>query len=176
MSFSVHFFAGYVRVLTSSIRMPISTVKPVFGPLQARKTESRVFNSVMHFSRVVADGLALPVALFSVCGFLILANPSRVEAQTLQARISVTSVAPARIRIDVKFPNATNVLSFRNAYGGVLGLGERIEMPEAINASGESIAVQKLAPGEFQTSENFTRLRYNVNVAEPARPAQMSHV
>jgi len=135
-----------------------------------------MFKSVMHFSGLIAARLAVWAALFTVCGFLILANPSNVEAQTLQARISVTSVAPARIRIDAEFPNARSVLSFRNAYGGILGLGERIEVLEAIKASGASIAVQKLAPGEFQTSEMFTRFRYDVNVAEPARPAQMSHV
>src|SRR6266498_2962668 len=179
MSFSVHFFAGYVRVLTSSIRMPTITVKQRFGPLQERKTApDRIvrFNSGVHFSRGMAAGLAMPAALFTVCGFLILGNLSTVEAQTLQARISVRSVAPARIRIEADFPKARNALSFRNAYGGVLGLGERFEMLEAIKASGESIAVQKLAPGEFQTSEEFRRLRYDVIVSEPARPAQMSHV
>src|SRR6266540_1433427 len=174
MSFSVHFFAGYVRVLTSSIRMPTITVKQGFGPLQEGKTEPDrlvIFNSVVHFSRGMAARLA---ALFTICGFLILGNLSSVEAQTLEARISVTSVAPARIRIEADFPNARNVLSFRNAYGGVLGLGERIEILEAIKASGESIAVQRLAPGEFQTSADFRRLRYDVVVSEPARPAQMS--
>jgi hypothetical protein len=159
--------------------MPTITVKQGFGPLQERKTAPDrlvMFNSVAHFSRGMAARLAMPAALFTVCGFLILGNLSRVEAQTLQARISVRSVAPARIRIEADFPKARNVLSFRNAYGGVLGLGERIEMLEAIKAGGESIAVQKLAPGEFQTSEDFRRLRYDVIVSEPARPAQMSHV
>ncbi len=159
--------------------MPTITVKQRFGPLQERKTApDRIvrFNSGVHFSRGMAAGLAMPAALFTVCGFLILGNLSTVEAQTLQARISVRSVAPARIRIEADFPKARNALSFRNAYGGVLGLGERFEMLEAIKASGESIAVQKLAPGEFQTSEEFRRLRYDVIVSEPARPAQMSHV
>jgi predicted metalloprotease with PDZ domain len=49
-------------------------------------------------------------------------------------------------------------------------------MLEAINGSGESIRVQKLAPGEFQTAEKFAHFRYEVNGAEPSRPAQMSHV
>jgi predicted metalloprotease with PDZ domain len=103
-------------------------------------------------------------------------NTPKVEAQTIRAQISVISVAPALIRIEAEIPTAGERLSFRNTYGGVLGLGERIEMLEAMKASGEKVAVQKLAPGEFQASERFTRLRYDVNVAEPARPAQMSHV
>ena len=157
--------------------MPTSTVKRVFGPRQPRKNRPVMFNPVMHFSRlIIAAWFAMWAALFIVFGLPALANGSSVEAQTLHARMSVTSLAPALIRVEVEFPTARNALSFRNTYGGVLGLGERIEMPEAIKASGESIAVQKLAPGEFQTAEKFTRFRYDVRLAQPARPAQMSHV
>jgi predicted metalloprotease with PDZ domain len=98
------------------------------------------------------------------------------QAQTTQARISVVSLAPARIRIEAELPAVTNVLSFRNIYGGVLGLGERIEMLEATSATGEAVRVQKLGPGEFQSTEKFARCKYEVNLAEPLRPAQMSHV
>jgi hypothetical protein len=159
--------------------MPTSTVKHVSGPPQPRKIEPArpfVFKPLMESAKRNSSRLAARTALFTVCGFLILANLSSAKAQTLRAQISVFSVAPARIKIDVEFPTATNILSFRNAYGGVLGLGERIEMLEAINGSGESIRVQKLAPGEFQTAEKFAHFRYEVNGAEPSRPAQMSHV
>lgn len=100
----------------------------------------------------------------------------QAQASTIRARISVISVAPAKIRIDAELPSATNALSFRNAYGGVLGLGERIELLEARGANDEAVRVQKLAPGEFQTTEKFVRFKYEVNLAEPARPSQMSHV
>jgi len=109
-----------------------------------------------------------------MCAFASFATG--VKAQTLHVRISVTSVAPARIRIDAELPKATNVFSFRNNYGGVLGLGERIERLEAVKLSGESVPVQELAPGEFQTAEKFTRFRYDVRVAEPAPASQMSHI
>ena len=130
----------------------------------------------MQFFKGKGLQLCVRAALFVLCGFVSLTNPTSVEAQTLRVRITVTSVAPARIRIDAEFPTATDVFSFRNTYGGVLGLGERIEMLEAIKANGEAIAVQKLAPGEFQTPEKVTRFKYEVNVTEPSRPAQMSHV
>ena len=129
----------------------------------------------MRFSRRKTARLAMHAALVTVCGFVSLTNLSSVKAQTLEARLSVTSLAPARIRIDADLPNATKVLSFRNTYGGVLGLGERIETLEAIRGS-ESIPVQELAPGEFQTSKAFSRIRYDVNVAGPSLAAQMSHV
>ena len=92
---------------------------------------------------------AVRAVLVTICGFLSLVDPSAVDAQSVRVRMSVTSLAPARIRVEVEFPTATNNLSFRNTYGGVLGLGERIEMLEAVNANAESVAVQKLAPGEF---------------------------
>lgn len=98
------------------------------------------------------------------------------QGQPTRARISVVSVEPARIRIEAELPAATNVLSFRNTYGGVLGLGERIELLEATGLTGEAVPVQKLGPGEFQSAEKFARFRYEVNLAEPLRPAQMSHV
>jgi predicted metalloprotease with PDZ domain len=127
-------------------------------------------------------------ALVVACGALMFASGSsrkissgslsaqQSPASTIRARISVVSVAPAKIRIEAELSVAANVLSFRNAYGGVLGLGERIESLEATGANGEPVRVQKLAPGEFQTTEKFTRFKYQVNLAEPARPAQMSHV
>ena len=130
----------------------------------------------MQFFRGKRLRLCGRAALFTLCGFVSLTKPTGVEAQTLRVRITVTSVAPARIRIDAEFPTAINVLSFRNTYGGVLGLGERMEMLEAIKATGETIAIRKLAPGEFQTPEKVTRFKYEVNVTEPLRPAQMSHV
>ncbi len=159
--------------------MPTGTVKHVSGPPQSQETERKCFiliNPVLQLSTVIATPLALRTKLFIICGFLSLTIPSNVKAQTVRSGIIVTSVAPARVRIDLELSDATNALSFRNTYAGVLGLGERIEMLEAINARGESVAVQKLAPGEFQTAEKVSRFRYEVNLAEPSRPAQMSHV
>lgn len=98
------------------------------------------------------------------------------NAQTLNVRIKVASVAPAKLRVELTLPSQMKTLSFRNTYAGVIGLGERIEAVEASNSNGESIAVKKLAPGEFKASESISRVSYDVNVTEPARPAQMSHV
>ncbi|MDQ2975372.1 MAG: hypothetical protein M3R69_08175 [Acidobacteriota bacterium] len=100
----------------------------------------------------------------------------KVNAQAVSARINVISLAPALVRIDLELPTPTNVLSFPNVYAGVLGLGERIEKAEAIGASGGTVSLKKLAPGEFQSTEKFRRFSYVVNLSEPARPAQMSHV
>lgn len=180
-----------IRILNSSIRMPTSTVKEVSGPSQRRKRLLDPFRmsdrSELCWGREFLRLVEL-AALFFACGVFMLSNGSsrripaeklhaqEAQASTIRARIIVVAVAPARIRIEAELPAAVNALSFRNAYGGVLGLGERIESLETTAANGETVHVQKLAPGEFRTAEKFTRFRYEVNFAGPLRPSQMSHV
>lgn len=175
----VTFITGYVRVLSRSIRMPTSTVKPICVPLPTQKPERKRsvrFPPMIQFSRNNLSWLAVQISLLFVSAVISLAAASSAHAQTTNIRIDVTSLAPARIRIEVELPGKTNALSFRNAHAGVLGLGERIETLEAVNGNSETIRVQKLAPGEFQALEKFSRFSYEVNVKEPLRPAQMSHV
>ncbi len=112
-------------------------------------------------------GFVITLAMFA-------ASPS-IQAQTLNVRIVVGSNEPAKIRINAEFPKPTDVISFPNAYGGVIGLAERIENLVA-RAGGQVIALRKLAPGEFQTSERFEQISYEVNLSEPMSPAQGSHV
>jgi len=114
--------------------------------------------------------------LFAACILLSFVTASLAKAQTLDARISVISLAPARIRIEAEFPHPTDVLSFRNNYAGVLGLGDRIENVEAVKANGEKVRVPKLTSGEFQTAEKSTQFIYEVNLGELSRPTQMAHV
>jgi hypothetical protein len=107
---------------------------------------------------------------------IIIVTFASARAQTLNARISVASTAPARLRIDVHLPAASKTLSFRNTYAGVLGLGERIESVAGIRENGQSVSLQTIAPGEFQAAERFSRFTYEVKITAPSRPAQMSHV
>jgi len=146
--------------------MPTSPVKQVSGPLHTQKT-SRFYHDNCH-------RFAPPLMAFWL--LLCFGNISDSNAQTLNLKIKVTSVAPAKLRIELALPSQTKVLSFRNTYAGVIGLGERIKAVEASNSSGETVAVKKLAPGEFKASESFSRVSYDVSVTELARPAQMSHV
>jgi predicted metalloprotease with PDZ domain len=159
--------------------MPTSTVKPVSGPLRTRRPERRrcvVFPPMNQFWGNRFPRFTLRARFLVVCALLTLTTASAANAQVLKAQIKVTSLDPGRIRIEAELRTATNVLSFRNTYAGVLGLGERIETLEAIDSSGETVRVQKLAAGEFRADEKFSRLRYEVTVALPARPADMSHV
>ena len=151
--------------------MPTSAPKHVSRARQPQKTAPRwtvAFKDLTKLFRAKTLG--------TICAVLSFAPFFGVDAQTASVRVRVTSVVPARIKIDVRLPSATSTLSFRNTYGGVLGLGERIETVAGIRDNGESVRVQKLAPGEFQSAEKFLRFTYDVILAEPARPADLSHV
>jgi len=115
-------------------------------------------------------------SLFAACLWLAGAMVSTAAAQTTSARITVVSTAPARVRIEVQLPKPTSELSFINTYAGILGLGERIEALEALEADGSTAQVKKAAPGEYRITRALSKFRYEVNLSPPSRPAQMSHV
>ena len=58
--------------------------------------------------------------------FLIAAASSTLRAQVSFVRISVVSLDPARVKVELNGPGSSE-WSFRNTYGAVVGLAERIE-------------------------------------------------
>ena len=159
--------------------MPTSAVKYVSGPRAPQEIEPKWQVRPRRLRQLFGKKARLSPAgktFFAVGALLSFATLASISAQTLNARISITSVVPARIRIDAHLPSATNALSFRNTYASVLGLGERIEAVEGTRDNGERVRVQELAPGEFQAAERFLRFTYDVNLVEPLRPADVSHV
>ncbi len=136
--------------------------------------DARATHRLMHLLRTRLYDPCRPLLPLFAGAFLSLASAGEAHAQTFSARISVVSLEPARIRVDLQLA-ATNALSFRNTYAGVLGLGDRIERLEASDGA-RNIQVKRLAPGEYKAETRFTRLSYEVRVSEPALPAQMSHV
>lgn len=159
--------------------MPSSTVKDVFVSREPPNIASKLPDLARYLRRLFSNQTRVFSAgkvLFTACALLGGATFGSLNGQTLNARISLVSTAPARIKIDARLPNATTVLSFRNTYAGVLGLGERIEAVEVIRDNGERVRLEKLTPGEFKSVEGFSRFAYEVNLAGPARPADLSHI
>ena len=159
--------------------MPANTVKVVSLSREPQNIWSKLPDVARCLRRLLSKKACVLSAgkmLFVGCALLSCATLSNLKAQTLNARISVVSTALARIKIDARLPNATTVLSFRNTYAGVLGLGERIETVEGIRDNGAKVRLQKLTPGEFQSVEKLSRFVYEVNLAGPRRPADLSHV
>src|ERR1700730_5446831 len=108
-------------------------------------------------------------------GFLILVTFVNVQGQTLKAKVTI-GASLAELRIQVDSDTAAQEWSFRNAYAGVLALGERVERFEAIGKTGESLHVRKIAAGEYRSDEKVTRVSYSVKLQLPSRPGDLAHV
>lgn len=97
-------------------------------------------------------------------------------AQSIEARISIVSFAAPRVRVEADRVSGTKAWSFRHAYAGVLGLGERIENLSLSDAQGIEIAVRKLAPGEYKAAREATRIRYEIKLDPPLASNDAPHV
>jgi len=118
-----------------------------------------------------------PAFHFMALVCLLLLSSDGGHAQALTARISVVSLAaPARLRVEGSFVGGLAAWSFRNSYGRITGLGDRIQNLSLADANGASIAVRKVIPGEFKADRLATRFRYEVILDQPANPADAAHV
>lgn len=105
------------------------------------------------------------------CLFLLLilcASPA--PAQSVDARISVVSLSPARVKVEGTRSQGTTAWSFRNVYASVIGLGERIENLTLHDQTGANVSVRKLAPGEYTAASTANAFSYEVKL-EPPQPA-----
>lgn len=105
---------------------------------------------------------------------LVVAGFVEAHAQITNIQIKILSVDAARVRVELDLAPA-NVLSFPNAYAGILGLANRIEGVEA-SIEGRKVPIKKLAPGEYKAELAFSRVGYEVILVEPDIRSQMSHV
>ena len=98
------------------------------------------------------------------------------QSQQLEARISVTSVAPPRVRVDGARKEGATAWSFRSAHAGVSGLGERIENLTLADANGADVPVRRLAPGEYEASRPAVRFSYGLKLDPPLASNDTAHV
>lgn len=115
-------------------------------------------------SRQIARALGCACVLLLLFG----CQAEAVRAQSMEARITVLSVSPARVRVEGRRDVATRVWSFRNAYGNLLGLGERIENLSLADEKGVNVPVKKLAAGEYEAEREASRWSYEVKLDAPA--------
>src|SRR5215212_9899402 len=104
------------------------------------------------------------------------ARPLQIRTRPLEVRISVTSSSPARVHVEGRRSEGATAWSFRNFYGSIAGLAERVENFTLSDDGGASIAVRKLAPGEFTAARAATRFAYDVKLAPPAFASDAAHV
>lgn len=98
---------------------------------------------------------------------LLLSLPATSRAQVTEARISVVSLSPPRVRVEGRLNTETTTWSFRNAYAGLLGLGERIERLSLADTQGADVPVRRLASGEYSAKHPAVAFRYEVSLDPP---------
>lgn len=103
---------------------------------------------------------------FSLVG-IALSCVAAVSASAQQVSASI-SVLPDSNRVTIEGSYAARTKwSFLDAYGGILGLGRRIERFTVFDTDGRLIQVRQLAPGQFESAKPATRFRYEVNLTPP---------
>ncbi len=107
---------------------------------------------------------------------LLVISVGAAHGESLNARISVISVAPARVRIEGERSHATRAWSFRNVYASVMNLGERIEKLTLADSSGADVPLRKLAPGEYEAASAATRFVYEMKLDAPLFEGDAAHV
>jgi predicted metalloprotease with PDZ domain len=98
------------------------------------------------------------------------------QAQSVNARISIVSLTPPRVRVEAERAEGTKAWSFRNAYAGIDGLGERIENLSLFDAQNVEIAARKLASGEYEAAREATKISYDLKLDPPRGTNDTSHV
>lgn len=95
---------------------------------------------------------------------------------TTEARITVVSLAPPRVKVEGVRSSATRVWSLRNAYAGIIGLGERIENFALADARGTDVPVRRLAAGEYEAARDAVKFSYELKLDPPATTSDAAHV
>jgi hypothetical protein len=107
-------------------------------------------------------------------------NTSTSHAQATppatEARITIVSVAPPRVRIEGSRSLPTRVWSFRSAYAGSMNLSERIENLSLADARGADVPVRRLASGEYEATREAIRFSYDMKLDPPASTDDAAHV
>jgi predicted metalloprotease with PDZ domain len=110
----------------------------------------------------------------SVCLVLLICHSG--QSQELTARISVVSLAePATVKVEGRYAQGSSVWSFRNAYGRVTGLGDRIHSLALADQDGANVAVRKVGPGEFKADRSAMQFAYEISLSRPSNPADAAH-
>ncbi len=112
-----------------------------------------------------------------VCGVLFFLHMApALYAQGIDVSINLVSINPARIHIEGKRTTGATAWSFRNIYGRMSGLAERIENLRLADETGSGVQVRQLAPGEFEAAHTATNFSYTLKLEPPAFAADAAHV
>jgi hypothetical protein len=106
---------------------------------------------------------------------LLLVGGVHAHSQTTQVRLSVLSLSPAKVKIDISGVSSRS-WSFPNTFGRIVGLAERVEGLQGRDNQGRDVPVRKVASGEFRSGELIERISYEVALKSPSIQGDTSHV
>lgn len=118
--------------------------------------------------------LRIPIKLFVFASLLGL-GVIEGAAQSTEVRLSFKNLSTARLAIHIKGEPARS-WSFRNTYGNIVGLSDRIQNVRGSDAQGVTVPLVRDAPGEFRSTQDLTEISYEVNLTRPLRLADLSRV
>jgi predicted metalloprotease with PDZ domain len=127
--------------------------------------------------RLSSKRVALVAFQFIVPVCLVLSICHSGHSQALTARFSILSLAqPARVKIEGSYAQGSSAWSFRNSYGRITGLGDRIQSLSLTDQNGAGVAVRKVGSGEFKADRTATQFTYEISLGEPANAADAAHL
>jgi predicted metalloprotease with PDZ domain len=94
----------------------------------------------------------------------------------LEAKITVVSLAPPRVRVEGRRTGGAKSWSFRQSYAGITLSADRLENLALKDESGAAVPVRKLAPGEFEAERAATAFSYEVKLDPPSQPSSAAHL
>jgi predicted metalloprotease with PDZ domain len=121
-------------------------------------------------------GSVAPCLRLAVLFFLVAFGVSTAQGQASSVRIEVLSTSPARVRVSGEAQSPAKTWAFRNAYAGMIGIGERVEKLSLTDARGETIAAKKTAPGEYEAESATARFSYEVKVEAPTFTTDSAYI
>lgn len=113
---------------------------------------------------------------YGITIIMLLLTVVPARAQTTEAKITVVSLTPPRVRVEGARESASKVWSFRNSHAGISGLGERIDKLTLTDERGADMPVRKLAPGEYEAARDAVRFSYEIKLDPPAGANDAAHV
>ncbi len=125
-------------------------------------------------STKVFHGFYRSLALVVIVLASVICFRDDAAAQQVSVRIRVLPET-SRITIEGNCP-ATAKWSFPDSYGGVLGLGNRIERFVVLDEGGAEVQTRKIAPGQFDSAKAGAHFRYEVNLTPPVSSSDSARV
>jgi hypothetical protein len=112
------------------------------------------------------------------CLTLALQISAQGSARSIEAVISLRSVSPPVAEIKGHFHDLANRrnVAFLNQYHGFADLGDRISDLKLEDASGQTVAFRRFAPGEYVADSDLYSFSYQIDLKTSGPMARSGHV